>query len=514
MNPKWRKYAPAGLYLFLAGVLAAAGYYIVERNFDLPLQISLGISIIGLALFALLDPKRVHEAFTGRQARYGSNALIMTLAFLGILVVINYLVYQNPYRWDITEDKLNTLAPETLQTLESLPSPVTAQAFYTPRFPSETAKKLLEQYKANSKGKFDYQFIDPEAQPLAAQAAKVTRDGTIVLKMDDRQEPVTYSSEQEITAALIRLANPGKRAVYFLTGHGEYDPDGSGEESYSLLKQTLETKNYTVNTLNLLGNPAIPEDALAVIVAGPRKLLSDEETGLLIDYLSRGGSLVLLSEPPALTDIKDQKDALAEYLANTWGIRLGDDLVIDPGVNPPVVAVSDRYGDHPITQKMLGLATIFPTAQSVTAGQGADSISLVTLVSASQAAWGETNTQNLETTNPSLDPNSDLLGPVPLAVAATDQSTKARVVVVGDSDFASNTYFQSYGNGDFITNSIDWAAEQESLINLTPKTPTNRVMLPPQQYTLGLILLGAVFLMPGAVVVSGILVWLQRRRRG
>lgn len=514
MNPQWRKYAPTGLYLFLAGVLAAAGYYIVERSFDLPLQISLGISIIGLALFALLDPQRVREALTGRQARYGSNALIMTLAFLGILVVINYLVYQNPYRWDITEDKLNTLAPETLQTLESLPSPVTAQAFYTPRFPSETAQKLLEQYKANSKGKFDYQFIDPEAQPLAAQAAKVTRDGTIVLKMDDRQEPVTYSSEQEITAALIRLANPGKRAVYFLTGHGEYDPDGSGEESYSLLKQTLETKNYTVNTLNLLGNPVIPEDALAVIVAGPRKLLSDEEAGLLSDYLNRGGSLVLLSEPPALTDVKDQKDALAQYLANTWGIRLGDDLVIDPGVNPPVVAVSDRYGDHPITQKMLGLATIFPTARSVVASQGANAISQVTLVSASQAAWGETNTQNLETTNPSPDPNSDLLGPVPLAVAATDQSTKARVVVVGDSDFASNTYFQSYGNGDFIANSIDWAAEQESLINLTPKAPTNRVMLPPQQYTLGLILLGAVFLMPGAVVVSGILVWLQRRRRG
>lgn len=514
MNPKWRKFAPAGLYLFLAGLLVAAGYYVVERTFGLPFQISLGVAVVGLALFALLDPQRVREALTGRQARYGSNALVMTLAFLGILVVVNYLVYHHSYRWDLTVDKLNTLTPETLQTLESLSSPVEAQAFFTTRLSTESAQKLLQQYKVNGQGKFDYQFIDPEAQPVLAQAAKITRDGTIVLKMGDRQEPVTYVSEQEVTSALIRLANPGERAVYFLTGHGEYDPDGSGEESYSQVKQTLETKNYTVSTLNLLSDPAIPEDALAVIIAGPRKLLSNKEVSLLSDYLAKGGSLVLLSEPPALTDVKDQSDPLAEYLANTWKIQLGNDLVIDPGVNPPVVAISDSYGSHAITEKMQGLATIFPTARSVVAGEGTDNLSLVTLVSASQSSWGETDTQSLETTSPVADPNSDLLGPVPLAVAATDQSTKARVVVVGDSDFASDSYFQNYGDGDFITNIIDWAAEQDNLISLTPKTPTTRVILTPQQYTMGLILLGFVFLLPGMVIASGVLVWLQRRRRG
>ncbi len=99
MNPKWRKFAPAGLYLFLAGLLVAAGYYVVERTFGLPFQISLGVAVVGLALFALLDPQRVREALTGRQMRYGSNALVMTLAFLGILVDHYGLLHS--YLWDL-----------------------------------------------------------------------------------------------------------------------------------------------------------------------------------------------------------------------------------------------------------------------------------------------------------------------------------------------------------------------------------------------------------------------------
>ncbi len=77
MNPKLRKYAVIGLYVSLAAALTALGLYIVFKQFNLPLQIALGFVVIGLAVFAILDPKRVREAFTGRQAKYGSNALVM-----------------------------------------------------------------------------------------------------------------------------------------------------------------------------------------------------------------------------------------------------------------------------------------------------------------------------------------------------------------------------------------------------------------------------------------------------
>ena len=165
MKAEWRKYAPIGLYVAAAALLVSLGYYIVRRDFDIYLQSSLGVFVLGLAAFIILDPARVRTAMTGRQARYGSNALIVTAAFLGILVVINYFVFQNSQRWDLTEDKQNTLTDVTLETLQSLPGEVFVQAFFTPEHSSEFARLMLDNYKFNSDGKITYTFIDPLSDP-------------------------------------------------------------------------------------------------------------------------------------------------------------------------------------------------------------------------------------------------------------------------------------------------------------------------------------------------------------
>ncbi len=91
MKPGWRRFAPIGLYLAGVAALVSLGLYIIQRQMSLALQISLALIIIGLALYALLDPDKIRQLLTGRQARYGSNALILVLAFIGIVVVINYL---------------------------------------------------------------------------------------------------------------------------------------------------------------------------------------------------------------------------------------------------------------------------------------------------------------------------------------------------------------------------------------------------------------------------------------
>src|SRR5215212_8142861 len=86
------------------------------------LLVSAGLIILGLAAYAIMEPDRVRRFFTGRQARYGSNALIMTVAFLGILIVGNVLAFQNPKQvLDLTEDNANTLSPELASALKTLP---------------------------------------------------------------------------------------------------------------------------------------------------------------------------------------------------------------------------------------------------------------------------------------------------------------------------------------------------------------------------------------------------------
>jgi ABC-type uncharacterized transport system involved in gliding motility auxiliary subunit len=515
MKPEWRRFAPIGLYISLVAIIVSGGLYVVFKTFSLPLQISLGFIVLGIASFVILDPERTRRFFVGRQARYGSNALVLSLAIIGIIVVVNYLAYQNSKRWDLTEDKENTLAAETLNTLSTLTEPVKAIAYYSSQQSSDSAQKLLDSYKYNGNGKFDYKFIDPVKDVGAARTDNITRDGTIVLKMSDRSEQITYASEQDITAAIIRLANPGERSVYFIQGHGEYDPDGTGQESYSVVKGNLEQKNYKVGVVNLLSSPKIPDNALALILAGPQKTLLENEVKLLEDYLNKGGALIILSGSPFVNPTLEGSDYLANYLAGTWGIVLGYDLVIDPSVNPATVTIVNQYGSHPITQKVSQtLAAVLPFARSVNSTTVSADITVTLLASTASGAWGETDLQSINDNQVTADSGKDVIGPVPLAVAATNTKTSARIVVIGSSIFATDGQITTLGNNDFIMNSIDWAAEQENLINLTPKQTTNRFLVPPKVYVQGLILLITVFILPGLVIVGGIVMWIQRRRQG
>ena len=523
MKIQWRNFAWVGLALSLLGVIASIGLYIVFQSFDLPIQISLGVIALGLAMFALMDPERVRLAATGRHARYGLNSSIMILAFIGLLIIINLLVFKNPKRWDLTEDKQNTLATETISALSAIKEPVFAQAFYSTRSSAQTvdnATKLLTSYKINSNGLFNYEFIDPLTNPLAAQTAKITRDGTIVLQMSERQEQVTFPSEQDLTSALIRLENPGQRTIYFVKGHGEFDPDTPGENSYSLVKTVLETKNYTIKSFTRITSK-IPEDAKAIIIPGPLSPLTDDEVKNIKDYLDKGGALVYLSEPVDPTSPQfNGTNPLDDYLVNEWNTIPGKDMIIDLNVNPPFLAFGETYGNHPITNKLSTQSTIFPIAHSIQIGANQGNLEQTVLVQTGSNAWGETDFAALAQGQYSVDKEKDLVGPVPIAVTSTDPTTKARLVVVGDVHFASDQGFsnmggfQEYGNRDFIINSIDWAAEQENLINLTPKESIQRFMVPPKQITLGLILLGTVFVLPGLTIFAGIIAWWMRRRRG
>ncbi len=507
----------ATILLLIVKLLAVAKIYTLPNAqvFNWALGISAALLVLGLAFFALLNPQRVRELLTGRQARYGSNAVIMLLAFVGILLVVNILVLQNPGKpMDFTEDKQNSLATETLDTLKALPASVQVTGFYTSQTPSATAQKLLENYKNHSNGKFDYTFIDPDQNPLAAQQAGITGDGKIYLQMGDQHEIVASASEQELTSALIRLMNPGQQTIYFLTGEGERDIVNAGNTAYTTAKSALEAKNYTVQSLNLIAQNKIPDNATVIVIAGPTQPISAAEQTLLQDYVSKGGALVVMEEPAPLTQFGNSPDPLAAYLATTWGITFDNDIVIDTNTSQPLYAVAATYGNHSITEKLQGLVSFYPTGRSLTIASNMTN-QPTALVSTNSSAWGETDFASMQSNgNVAFDSSVDYTGPLTLAVAIEDTTAGSHVVVFGDADFASNVFFSQYANGDVFLNSIDWAAGQAKLINLSAPTAISRTLTLPSSFWLLIMAISFLCILPGLVIAGGVISWLIRRSRG
>lgn len=514
----------AGLGCLGLGVVALLQGTIALRLFTPPsantipqaLAISAGVIVVGLAAYSILNPESVRRFISGRQARYGSNALVMSLAFILILIIVNVLVYQNPKTWDLTEGKSHTLAPQSIQALNTLPEKVTAIAFFSPQTPSDTARQLLTDFQGSSKGKFDFRFVDPTTDPLQARQYGITRDGQIVLTMGKATETASSADESSITEALARLINPQARTVYFMTGHGEPDVAGTGTIALTRASQTLTSKNYTVKTLNLAAENKVPDDAKTIIIVGPQNPLLDSEVALLKAYLDKGGALVIMEDPTPLTKIGSNPDPLANYLQSDWGVTLDNDMVIDQTTSQPLSAISASYSKSaPITQNMTTV-TIMPEARSLEISKTLpNGVTAEPLILTAQNSWGETDLAALQANQKaSFDATTDIPGPLILGVAANNALGGGRVVVFGNSAFVTDKGFDYYANGDIFANSVDWAAQQTNLINITPRTPPTRVFNPPTQALMIAVVLGAVILIPGLTVAAGISSWLARRRQG
>jgi ABC-type uncharacterized transport system involved in gliding motility auxiliary subunit len=91
-----------------------------------------------------------------------------------------------------------------------------------------------------------------------------------------------------------------------------------------------------------------------------------------------------------------------------------------------------------------------------------------------------------------------------------DKKKQSRLVVLGDSDFASNTLFQNYLNGDMFLNSVNWLSQDDdTLLSIRPKEPKNRTLkVTPKQAR---VLVTLALTVPVMAFAASSLLWWSRR---
>jgi ABC-type uncharacterized transport system involved in gliding motility auxiliary subunit len=457
--------------------------------------------------YALLRPEEVRTALAGRQVRYGGNALLASVAFIGILILLNVLAARYNKRFDLTASKQFTLSKQTKQVLATLQEPVQITAFLSGTdVRRQELEGLLTEY-TNASDKIRFRFVDPDREPGVARQYNIQSYGVLVLEQGDRRQETFGLDEQDITSAILKVSETEPRKVYFTTGHRERDPKEGGAAGYSRIRLLLERDNYEIELLNLQTiTDTLPADADAIIVAGPRVPFAPEEAERLREYLAAGGKVMILADPGLDTGL--------EPVLEVMGLRLNDDVVVDPArsffgdVATPLVT---DFPFHTITKDLAGLTVFFPLARSVAKDEKLPpEVTVTELMQSSSRSWGEMNVQQRPTRPDGEDPR----GPLTLAAVATGPKG-SRLAVFGDSDFVSNNVLSSvrgsFGNPDLFKNTVNWLTESEELIAIGPKPPDVRFIRPLTGGQQNLLLLTTAGLMPLLVLAAGAYVWWQRR---
>src|SRR5258707_10726179 len=126
----------------------------------------LGLGVVLLLLSLALNTGEARSAMGTRTARYGAGAAVMVLLALGIVVAANAISLRHSVRWDFTENKRNSVSPQTIQVLRTLKAPVSAIAFFRSDTPGKkTVEDLLTQYATYSRGKFPGPLEAPDGGP-------------------------------------------------------------------------------------------------------------------------------------------------------------------------------------------------------------------------------------------------------------------------------------------------------------------------------------------------------------
>ncbi len=365
-----------------------------------------------------------------------------------------------------------------------------------------------------------------------------------------------FKGEEAFSGAILELVESRKPKVLLTSGHGESSIDEAGAGGLSGVRSLLGKENLELASWASLGQADVPAGTDLLVVAGAKARFVEPELAAFGRYLDRGGRMLVLLDPELA-----QGGALVATGLETWldayGVQVGSNIVVDPEASVPLYGAETfsaaAAGAHPIVRSLeqARVGVIVALARSVGAARAPEGTAAQVLLQTTPAGWGESDLDHLGTV---AKDGKDMTGPVPVAVAvgaAAKDATPAdleeeelagepppapqglqpsqpsqalqpsqnappgaaptwRLVVVGDSDFASNSLLTLSGNPTLLANAFNWLLDRQKLLGIGPKKPEQvRMTLSPGQLSgiTWLVLAG----MPLLAIAAGVTVYFRRR---
>jgi len=493
------------------------------------------VGAISLLISTIFNLSKLKNFLISSKGAYGANTLFILIGVIIISLIINSVIYVSNkngitpswFRSDLTASKEYDLSNQALNAIKNLNENLEIFLFLRNDSSKDAlsikrTEDLLSEFSRNSNDyELTFMHIDPDLDPNLSSSLNIEkylsgRDlPVLVFRLEESQrlahivggdpnESIDVFNEKDVISGMLISSQVKRKRVFFLSGHEERDINNIDRSSNSLgqAKITLERDNYDVSSITtdelsrILLNFSLSNELdlfpAAIIISDPSDDLLESEKNILQEYIALGGNIMMLLEP-------DSPKGYTEMLSG-WGIISGEGTLVDRisyvAPNLEFLQIKDsnlQIPDHPITynfdviyfpgSKFIGMSLTneeIPITEEGLPYVKAEPIAYTTI-----SSWEEKSKEIIEFNN------EDISGPLPVVLAVeviseikgnpkkaeNGEYTMSKLLISGDTDFASNRFIFSAKNEDLFANSVNWLTSDVELISIRPKEKVFRELV-------------------------------------
>lgn len=467
--------------------------------------------------------------------------LVIILAFfIGITVLMQKLQLG---LIDLTEEKLFSLTEESKEQIKNIKIDNEVNIYFIGYQEVDTTLDLARQYtKANEKIKVE--AVTATDRPDLVQKYGIETNSTgIIIENGNRYKVLsaydletydytTYETisiaEEKLTAAIKSVTAEKLPKVYFLSGYSSI----SLTNGMQYLSMYLQNEVNEVESLDILTTGKVPDDCNTLVITSPEADFDDIATNAIIDYINKGGNILWLNAAMAQSAKLDNVNKiLAIYGVNPFevGIIRETDTSKMVSNSPDLIIPEIQYAD--VTNKLNnseGVIFINTTKINVVDDSTLQGLNTTKteLVKTSENAYFRVNfTNTSNSAQEGEEKKSFLIGAqFDKTISETNEETgekgiKSKLIIYGENLFASDYPLTQNSqtpvvvyrkNKDLVLNSIAYLSDREEDITVRKGTGSITYTATEQENR---IILAIIIGVPVLIILSGIIVWICRRRK-
>ena len=479
--------------------------------------------------------KKLWETITNKWLLKGTTTLILVALIIAGYIAVNWGVEQIQVEdLDFTTKKLYSLSEQTEERLKNLEDEITIQLINMGDY--SYVIEYANKYQRAS-DKITVEEIDDLSSRLDLQTKYdiESTDNLIVVKNGEKEKTITTSdlytydystyesidtTEEAITNAIMEVTIDEKPHIYVLSGKNYAQP----ESSLSIIANKLIDEANEIDLLDILTEGSVPDDCDCLIITTLKQDLADLERDKILEYINKGGKLLILTSQNILDIDTPNFDKILEQ----YGITLGYGTIIEQDTskmlyNTPYMIVTSASASFMSDIDMdLKLFLAYPGRIQFADETKLEELGVTyeTIATTSTKSFVRTNfnISSMSRTEQDSEEESSIVGAY--ATKKISDEKTSQLIIYSDETFASTSPiiigYQSvyavtlYNNEDIVLNSISHLTERDDTITIRKTGESETYTVTEQE---DVIIRTIIFTTPIIIIIIGIGVWIFRRRK-